>query len=478
MSGGCYLARPMLTTKKRTRLFEIFFGIVLLAFLAGCTPSGPKALLEGDRLLQEGKFAEAIPKLNEALNALPDNLQKARAWNRLGLAYHNTGDASSASQAYVQALKFDRDLVEARFNLGCLQLEQGNATQAIEALTTYAMRQPLDPEGCLKLGEAQLRRALQIGTGREKTSQLDSAKKNLEQAFKLQASPEALNAIGMVAFEKGRANDALKSFQAALQMKPGFAPAILNMAIVYHASRDLNDRRFALKFYREYLATNPTDAAAVDSTARQLEAELTGARPSGIVTPVTTNRSETVKPNLAGAVSPVKALGQRYKYIAPPRPPAGNRIEANRFFVAALEAQRAKRGDAAAENYRKAIQTDGSFFEAHYNLQLLELEKANLPAALSEAELSLALSSGSVNARYNFALALDRAGYAQDAANELEKLLAQAPGEARSHLFVGSLYAQKLNDAVKARMHFMKVLELEPQHAQAAAIRNWLANNR
>src|SRR5687767_1727811 len=98
-----------------------FPGIVaaLLFALAGCTPSGPALLLDGDAALAAGKYQRAIEKLKRATELLPD---EPRAWNLLGLAYHNTDQPQLAGHAYRQALTRDRsNLVSvAHFNLGCL----------------------------------------------------------------------------------------------------------------------------------------------------------------------------------------------------------------------------------------------------------------------------------------------------------------------------------------------------------------------
>ena len=51
--------------------------------LAGCNPSGERALVEGDRLLQLGKAGESLPLLERAVQDLPQN---APALNHLGLA--------------------------------------------------------------------------------------------------------------------------------------------------------------------------------------------------------------------------------------------------------------------------------------------------------------------------------------------------------------------------------------------------------
>src|SRR5690348_14777735 len=92
----------MLTTKKRRGVFPIFLSGILAFVFCGCAPTGPRALLEGDRLLQEGKYSEAIQKFNQAAELLPLDQQRAVAWNRLGIAYQSGGDAKKAQQSYAQ----------------------------------------------------------------------------------------------------------------------------------------------------------------------------------------------------------------------------------------------------------------------------------------------------------------------------------------------------------------------------------------
>ena len=97
---------------------------VLVAF-CGCTPAGPRALLQGKKLIEEGKYNRAIPKLQTATSILATN---AQAWNYLGLAYHHAGQGAEAEKAYQRALVLNHDLSEARYNLGCLWLAQNKET--------------------------------------------------------------------------------------------------------------------------------------------------------------------------------------------------------------------------------------------------------------------------------------------------------------------------------------------------------------
>ena len=83
----------------------------------------------------------------------------------------------------------------------------------------------------------------------------------------------------------------------------------------------------------------------------------------------------------------------------------------------------------------------------------------------------------STKARFNFAVALQKADYPADAANELERVLGVSPGEARAHFALANLYAQTLGRPAQGRAHYLRLLELEPQHPQATAIRYWLEAN-
>src|SRR6476620_4251580 len=97
---------------------KFFVSAVLVAALfTGCTPRGSRSLLDGKRLIDEGRYAEAVEKLKISTSLMATN---AAAWNYLGLAYHNTKQVTNAALAYQRALALDHDLMEAHYNLGCL----------------------------------------------------------------------------------------------------------------------------------------------------------------------------------------------------------------------------------------------------------------------------------------------------------------------------------------------------------------------
>ena len=232
--------------------------LALALFLAGCSPSGPRALLKGKKLLERGDYAGAVAQFKTATSLLATN---AQAWNYLGVACQYAGQPTNAVTAYQRALALDRDLMEAHYNLGCLWLEQNKPDAAESEFTAYTLRRPKAPEGWLKLGLAQLQ-----------SHDVTSAEKSFSTALYLSPNnAEALNGLGLARVERGRPREAAQFFAAAAKEQPDYAPAWLNLATV--AQQYLHDNALALQNYRAYLALTPRPANwdAVNDIANSLE---------------------------------------------------------------------------------------------------------------------------------------------------------------------------------------------------------------
>ncbi|HEY1170910.1 MAG TPA: tetratricopeptide repeat protein [Verrucomicrobiae bacterium] len=290
----------MLTTLKTvaTSCYSALF-LILLVGLAACAPKGPKALLEGEKLLQAGKPAEALVLLKQATELLPQN---AQAWNHLGLAYHQTGKLEDAAQAYNQALRLDRDLVAVRYNLGTLMLDHGDPARALNEFKTFTLLKPESVEGHVQQGTAHLR-----------LRQWSEAESAFVTAQKLDKSnPEALNGLGLVLLQRQRVRDAATYFNAAIQQDPKFAAARLNLAVIYH--QHLTNYPLALTQYRAYLASQPppADMAEVSSVVKQLESLVPGAQ--------TTSNAGPVNIAAAAAAARSNALAAKTEPVKPVDP--------------------------------------------------------------------------------------------------------------------------------------------------------------
>jgi tetratricopeptide (TPR) repeat protein len=264
----------------------LWIALVLSLALTACGPPGPRALLDGEKLIKQGRYAAAVERLRKATELLPKD---ARAWNYFGLALQGNQHPDEAIRAYQTALGLDHNLAAARYNLGCLHLEQSNLVAAAHELTSYALLQPANADGWLRLGSAYLR-----------ARSLAEAERCYKAALDVQPRhPEALNGLGVINFQRRLWKEAFNYFNLALTQNPNYGPALLNIAIVNQ--QGLNNRPAALRAYRSYLASQPHNAEwqTVDGLARQLDAELNPTalvlQPVTPVPPVPVRPSNTVQ---------------------------------------------------------------------------------------------------------------------------------------------------------------------------------------
>lgn len=167
-------------------------------------------------------------------------------------------------------------------------------------------------------------------------------------------------------------------------------------------------------------------------------------------------------------------VGLEYAYLNPPVPSTGFRHKAKQYFEEGWRLQKLRRWSDTIVAYRRAIQWDGSYFEAYHNLGLAAAANKDFLRAAVACETALALRPNSAGTRYNFATLLNGKGYYRDAAIELEKLLQQDADDVKSHLLLATIYDQQLHQVTRARTHYQRVLRLEPAHRQSTSIRYWL----
>jgi len=474
----------MLTIKKQGNIALTF--ALALVLLTACSPSGPRALEKGQKLMASGKASEAIAKFEQAtqLFAGESPQAQAQAFNWLGLAYHQAGFADKAAVAYREALKLDRNLAPAAYNLGCLEFERGNNREAADSLNVcLALARPpeiKESEVYAKLGSVYLNLAGTTVSSVDRNRCYDWARRCFDASLKLEISADAYNGLGVVALNRSRSpSEAVAKFKEALRVQSSFAPAWLNLAVVHHFY--LNDHREALHEYRNYLQLVPTASNAKEVTAfiGDLEREFPSMRTNAVpvAKPVAAANSSTVVEIKPTDTSKMVASTNRYRYMTTFAPTPGNRQSANQLLTAGNQALKMNKTAEASEAFQKAIQADPAFSEAYSYLGAALLESGNLPAALDAFDKALRLKPESTETRYAFAYAMQKGGYIQDAANELEKLVKLKPTDARAHLFLGNLYSQDLKQPKAARQHYAIVLQLEPNHPQASVIRHWMSAN-
>lgn len=169
----------------------------------------------------------------------------------------------------------------------------------------------------------------------------------------------------------------------------------------------------------------------------------------------------------------------RYKYINPQRPKpvaVENPDRLDSMFNQAFHLYQIKEFDKAITGYRSLLEINPAHQQAHVNIAITMQVMGDVKASLSAYEKALAINPFSQPAREGFASALNQSGFFIDAAVEFHKLLKVHRDNVPAHLGLGVLYAQHLNRPDKAEYYYRRVLELNPQHSEAANIRRWLYN--
>lgn len=491
----------MLATKNQNQGLTLGLSLLgMLLCLAACSRTGPGTLLAGKKLLEAGRNEQAIIALQRATQASPTN---AAAWNYLGVAYQQAGQWTNALDAYGRALRLDRDMIDVRFNLGCLWLEQQRWTEAKSELTAYLLHRAEDGEGWAKLGVAQ-----------HQLREAAAAEKSFQAAIRLQATnAQAWNGLGLLQAQRSHWRNATESFRTALKLAPQSRAVLLNLAV---AEQEQGNEAAAVALYRRYLDATPrpanweavaavvaaltsepgripppeqrgppTNAAPVTNVSSRAVAATAKKSQPALQSPAGDGIKSGPPPSGAGGVdsrpstSPAPARGATKLVSRPATPglPPTNPSAAALALQEGQQAQRDRRLTAAVQAYRRAITLSPDMFEAHYCLGLAAYELRDFSAAAQAWATALRLRADSADTRYNYALALRaEAKYAQ-AITELEQLVKLHPDEARGHLMLGILYSERIIDVPRARLHFNRVLQLDPQNSQAPAIRSWLATH-
>ena len=190
-----------------------------------------------------------------------------------------------------------------------------------------------------------------------------------------------------------------------------------------------------------------------------------------------TPKSEPSKPKEVDEPLPNLPNIARYQYQKQVLPKKGDRDAANKFFKKALHSHKLNQLEVAIEGYRKALATDPGYQQAHANLALAAYQAGDLAAALKAYEVAITLNPLSLDSRYHFALALNKGEYYIDSARELDRLLRDYPEHLSGHLQLANLLDKQLEQPRRARTHYAKVIKLNPSHAQASGIRQWLSEH-
>jgi putative PEP-CTERM system TPR-repeat lipoprotein len=202
-------------------------------------------------LVRRGNLSRAIEVTRSALDAHPGSL---RLMGVLSDAYSRNQQPEEAAAILDRAAAAHPDDAELRTRIGAERLRIGRPDEALADLETAAALSPKSEQAGLLLVLTLLQ-----------TNKIDQALKAAEGLRdNLPGDPVPENLLGAIALRKGDRIDAKAHFEKALQIKPDFNPAAINLAQLAIAERHYDD---AGAIYDRILTRDPVNQAALMAEA-------------------------------------------------------------------------------------------------------------------------------------------------------------------------------------------------------------------
>ncbi len=151
--------------------------------------------------------------------------------------------------------------------------------------------------------------------------------------------------------------------------------------------------------------------------------------------------------------------------------------QAQQAFERGMAYQRARDWASARLYFSRATSLDPTRSSAFYQLGVVEYQLGNLDAARAAFQQTLELSARNVMAWYNLGLVEHGQGATPEAITALRRAFRLNRDHVPTHLLLGIIYAADPSTHGDARYHYQRVLELDPENANAPALRQWLATH-
>jgi tetratricopeptide (TPR) repeat protein len=192
---------------------------------------------QGDLLFRQKQYAEAVEAYQAFLSV---GRRNAVIYRRLGNAYFAQHDATRALDAYKRGIQLDGRDYQLHLDLGLAYTALRDYANATKTLLRALEVKPDDPLAFANLGVVYLLQG-----------NFPAATASLRRAQLLQSSDPVLNYnLGLSLMFEQAIDQAREQFEHALQLKPDFAAAAYQLALIY----ERYDIPQALERWRRYLA--------------------------------------------------------------------------------------------------------------------------------------------------------------------------------------------------------------------------------
>lgn len=335
-------------------------------------PEHPEALLLIARMqIAKGAPAKAVESLQKLVQSYP---RFGQAHYQLALALLATREEAKAIDSLTKAVSLAPDLNEAVMTLAELNLRSGNPTASVGALKPLLERNPNLPAARIILADAYRRQGF-FDLAMEQFDLLEKSTKRTPQIAVLR---------GVVRIQQGDRDAARRELEQALEMQPGFMPAIEQLVI---ADLQARDTQSALARIEKEIARDPAAPDPYLLKARVLDYNRDASGAEAALHRVIELRPDSpfaysmLTRLLIGTKQLDRALENAQKLLKS----SPNNSEALMIIGVINEGQ--GKLEAARDAYEKLLETNPNFGSALNNLAYLYAEKLNNHARARELAL-------------------------------------------------------------------------------------------
>lgn len=306
---------------------------------------------------EAGDFVGAIALYKQALSMTPNN---AHAWTIIAAAYQQNGDYALALQAYQKALEIDpKAEAEDWYFIGLLDENAGSGARALQDYQRYAQ---LVPKGAYAAQAHDRISALRLNPSKteklmteSETQKSADAQAAYDQAVKLQ--------------QDNKLDEAIAQYNKAIAANASEPSYYYSLGTCYQAKNDLDT---ALSNYRKAAGLNPSEPSYKDAIKQLLATKAQPLVDSAI-------KKQTAN-DIRGAIADYEAA-LRISDDAGTHSNLGTAYQAlNNLNKAIAE-------------YKRALQLDPKFSDAHYFLGTAHETTNQKPLAIAEYEQYLRLAA-------------------------------------------------------------------------------------
>ncbi|MCB2183419.1 MAG: tetratricopeptide repeat protein [Desulfobulbaceae bacterium] len=241
-----------------------------------------------DQLLQiaqkhhhAGDLGQAEKAYRELLRAFPNH---AAGHNDLGVLFHSLNQPQKALFHYKKAVSLKADYPQALINSGIILMDQGEFDEAVGLFQRVLDSAPTDIAALTNLGTAQHRQGKlsealdsfrqvlaldpndlyglnNLALVLKDLGELEEAESIFSKVIRLQPSAEAHHGLGLIHRKQGKQNDAVQSFQKALEINPDGIDSWRNIGIIYTEKMEFEK---AIDVYEKIINQKPDDTESLN----------------------------------------------------------------------------------------------------------------------------------------------------------------------------------------------------------------------